>query len=156
VFQQEQRSRSYRYTMVLKVSTNDFLLLGLHLVGFLTCGSTCAATNIRRFRAAFGTTPESCSKIFIDLQTFAPAANIAIKKHNASYFLMTLNWLRSYMVEETLAGLYNLSEKTVRKWIWDYTIAIQALKEQKVRRESTGTTTVSLALLSLEYDHSNW
>jgi hypothetical protein len=121
--------------VLLEVSTNDFLLLGLRLVGFDDCGhrTTSAATSIRRFRASFGTTPESCSKIFADLQTGACAAVVTTTKHNAVYFLMALQWLRTYMVEETLAGLYKLTEKTVRTWIWEYTIAIQALKEQKVR-----------------------
>lgn len=121
---------------VLVVSADDFLLLGLHINGFRGSDTACGATNIRRFRATFGATPESCSKIFADLQINVAPATIMIKKHNASYFLMTLQWLRNYMVEETLAGTYNVTEKTVRKWIWDYINAVQALKEKKVRRES--------------------
>jgi hypothetical protein len=144
--------------MVLKVSAKDFLILGLDLTGFTTAGAGAPAaedgrpfcavsTSIRRFRAAFGASPESCCKIFADLQTIEPATRM---KHNAAYFLMTLQWLSTYMVEEILAGIYKLSEKTVRKWIWDYTKAIQALKEQKVRsRELTGKMQSSLFSLPL-------
>ncbi len=117
------------------LSAGDFILLGLDFAGFhrhsrqnknVVCTT---ATNIRRFRAYFGISPESCCKMFMDLQT---APTTMIKKHNPAYFMMTLQWLSTYAVEETLAGSYKLDEKTVRKWIWDYTKSIQALKEKKV------------------------
>lgn len=48
-------------------------------------------------------------------------------------FLMALHWMSQYAVEEALAGRFGVIEKTARRWIWNYTRAIQALKDRKVR-----------------------
>jgi hypothetical protein len=57
--------------MVLHLSAAKILLIGLHHAGFddLCTQRNCAATNLRRFRASFGASPQSCSKMFTDLQT---------------------------------------------------------------------------------------
>jgi hypothetical protein len=119
--------------MVLFLSAADFLELGLHFAGFEQHRNqrTCMPTNLRRFRAHFGVSPEALSAIFTDLQTTTIVA-ARIDKPDPDHFLMALNWLRSYKVEEQLAGSCKVTEKTARKWIWKYTGAIQALKAAKV------------------------
>jgi len=57
--------------MVLHLSAAEFFQSGLELAGFNEERNqrTCAATNLRRFNSFFGASPESCSAIFMDLQT---------------------------------------------------------------------------------------
>jgi hypothetical protein len=119
--------------MVLLFSAADFLELGLDLAGFdqHRRQRTCMATNLRRFRAHFGAGPEAFSAVFSDLQT-TDIDGARIVKPNPVHFLMTMTWLCTYKVEEELAGLFKVCEKTARKWIWKYTGAIQALKALKV------------------------
>ena len=83
------------------------------------------------FRGFFGACPESCLGILSDMQTAVPL-EYRIGNPNPIYFLMTMNWLSTYKKESELAGLFKLDEKTVRKWIWIYVRAIQALKAIKV------------------------
>jgi len=71
------------------------------------------------------------AQIFHDLQTTMIEA-ACIDKPNLVYFLMTLNWMKTYKTEEEISGMFNVIEKTARKWIWIFTNAIQALKESKV------------------------
>ena len=117
-------------TMVLYLSSSEFLLLGLDLSGFDEQRNkrTCAATNFRRFHSSFGASPQSCSNIFSDLQTISEHV---INKPNPVYFMMALSWLSIYSVEEEMAGAFKIVEETVRKWIWEYTHAIQALKRKR-------------------------
>ena len=48
---------------------------------------------------------------------------------NTVHLMMALHWLRTYKIEEELAGSLEMVEKTARKWIWVYVHAIQGLKE---------------------------
>jgi hypothetical protein len=45
---------------------------------------------------------------------------------------MALYLLKYYLTENQLATFFKVCEKTTRKWSWDYTKKIQALKEEKV------------------------
>jgi hypothetical protein len=119
--------------MVLFLSAANILELGLHFVGFEQhrCQRTCMTTNLRRFRAHFGVSPEAILAIFTDLQT-TTIVEARINKPDPSHFFMAMNWLRAYKVEEQLAGSSKMTEKTARKWIWKYTEAVQALKAAKV------------------------
>jgi hypothetical protein len=106
-----------------------FLQLGLGLVGFelQRQQQTREQTNLRRFRAHFGVSPEVCTIVFMDIHD-------SIQKPTPNDFLMTLHWMTTYPKEEVLAGRFGSSEKTVRKWLWAYTNAFQALKEAKVSK----------------------
>jgi hypothetical protein len=54
--------------MVVIIATPaEILQLGLQVVGICMVGRH--ETNMERFMAHFGTSPESCSAIFVDLQT---------------------------------------------------------------------------------------
>jgi hypothetical protein len=56
--------------MVKNVTAGDFLVLGLDLAGFHgRQANRSAKINKRGFLAYYGATPESCSRIFSDLQT---------------------------------------------------------------------------------------
>lgn len=119
--------------MVLKISPNDFLQLGLE-----TCGcnprrikNTCRKTNIERFRSNFGLDPAGCCAVFRDLQT-TKIPEARINRPNSVYFLVALNWLRSYGTEGENATQFDTDEKTLRGHIETYVKAIAALKNEKI------------------------
>jgi hypothetical protein len=120
--------------VLIALSPAEFQQLGLELVGFNEewQDKTCQATNLRRFRAIFGPSPETCSQMFEDLQT-TNIEEARVVKPNPAYFMMSLNWLRTYKTEEEMAGQWGLIEQTVRDKVWKYTFAMAALKEAKVR-----------------------
>lgn len=122
--------------VLLHIPADDFLFLGLELMGFGWRNTPRTAKDLERFLGCFGTPPESASAIFDALQDPGLAngnAYVEPSDLNFRYFMMTLNWLKSYKVEPEFAGLFHIHEDTVRKWTWFYTKRIQALKEEKIR-----------------------
>jgi hypothetical protein len=117
---------------VLNVPSADWLTLGLELVGFSKARQKDHLANLRRFAAHFGACPETCSAIFVDLQTTQIAAT-CIAEPEVFYLVMTMYWLKVYSSEHQTAGTFEVDEKTVRNNIWKYIRAIQALKGMKVR-----------------------
>jgi hypothetical protein len=120
-------------TMVLQLSADDFLQLGLQLAGFDpgTTQRTCANTNRRRFNSNFEACPKTCVDIFLHLQT-THIDEARVNKPNPVYMMMAIHWLSTYKTEEQIAGNFKVGEKTVQKWTWFYTQKIQALKGEKV------------------------
>jgi len=118
---------------IIRVSEEDLLARGLKSVGFDSYGqeSNCLKTKILRFRASFGCDPKTCAAVFTEIQSIDLEGS-CVKYHDVNYFLMTLNWLKSYKTEAEISGVFNVTEKTLRQWIWNYTKSIQALKEKKV------------------------
>jgi hypothetical protein len=119
--------------VVLVVATpEEWLFLGLQSVGFgPTRQNRLHDTNMERFLAHFGASPESLCAIFLDLQTtHIEAARIA--KPSIAHFLMAMHWLKTYPSDAVIAGTFKVDEKTARTQVWKYILAIQALKEQKV------------------------
>jgi len=120
--------------VLLHIPADDFLFLGLELMGFGLRNPPRTKKDVDRFLACFGTTPESASAIFDALQvTTNEKAYVKPSDLKFRYFMMTLNWMKSYQVEHVLAGLFKVHEDTVRKWTWFYTKRIQGLKEEKIR-----------------------
>jgi hypothetical protein len=80
--------------MVLNVSPEELLVLGLQSVGFGINRQNCLhAMKLERFLAHFGASPETHSAIFSDLQTTQiEAARIA--KPSIFHFLMAMHWLK--------------------------------------------------------------
>jgi hypothetical protein len=120
----------------------DWLILGLELARFSNVREMNHKTNLRRFAAHFGACPETCSAIFVDLQTTQIAAS-RIAKPQVFYLLMALNWLKIYPTEHQIAGTFNVDEKTVRNNVWKYIRAIQALKAMKVRIQAIETESLN-------------
>lgn len=119
--------------VLLHISADRFLFLGLELMGFRPKEPIARTKqNLARFLGCFGTTPEAASAIFSDLQT-TTIEKAVVEGINFKHFMMTLNWLKSYKIEHELAAAFHLHEDTVRKWTWFYTRKIQALKEVKIR-----------------------
>jgi len=114
-------------------SCAQFFQFGLEVVGFDVGRQrrTCMATNMERFRAAFGVGPGVCAAVFRDLQTTEiPSARV--DKPNSFYFLVALNWLAICNKEMVMAGFFKTDEKTLREHIKTCVDSIAALKEQKI------------------------
>ena len=115
----------------INIPENEFLRLGLEHVGFGADRQRGAALKLRRFRAAYGVGPAALSAVFDDLQTM-DNDKFRIEYPDPFFFLIAVHWLKTYMVEEIVAGWFDLTEKTARKQIWKYVCSTQALKGQKI------------------------
>lgn len=75
----------------------------------------------RIFRAFFGVPSEICSRIWIML--------IGKHSHDAHprHLLMALHFLKGYSTENVNATLFQVDEKTFRRWQWEYTSLIANL-----------------------------
>jgi hypothetical protein len=108
--------------MVLHLSADDFLQLGLQLARFdqRRQQRTCAATNLRRFKSNYEASPKTCADIFMDLQTTHIDA-ARVNKPNPEYLMMAIHWLEAtYKTKEQIAGTFKVVEQTGRKWIRFY------------------------------------
>lgn len=109
---------------------------------FHSCTDTInAAVDVKRkhrdrFKSAYGASPSTCSAIFRDIQLRDIGA-ATITEVNVKHFLVTLFWLKWYPTEVMMLLQFGVEcEKTIRKWIWSYCLAIQALYSYKVRASS--------------------
>ena len=120
--------------MVELLQEDIVLTIGLIFAGFPPHRSAKhnEATKISHFQGAFGADPKSCSKMFYDIQT-RDIGSAAIPNPKLDHFFVALSFLKTYQTEAKSAGTTGLHEDTVRKWAWKYCIAIQALKQYKVR-----------------------
>jgi len=118
--------------VLIHIPADRFLFLGLELMGFQVTDPARSKQNVDRFLGCFGTTPEAAAAIFSYLQT-TTIEKAVVHGINFKYYMMTLNWLKSYKVEHELAATFNVHEDTVRKWTWFYTKRMQALKVVKIR-----------------------
>ena len=112
----------------------QFMHTGLEIIGFDPTRQrrTRYATNLLRFRSAFGCSPEACAAIFHDIQV---AGNVAtrIDKPNCYFFLVAMNWLATYNKEAVMAGFFRCDEKTLRNRIKQYVEAVAGLKDEKIK-----------------------
>ena len=120
-------------------TADDILELGLSIAGFPTRRQqVCRKTLIARFVGHYGAKPIVYSELWEDFQTTEiAAARIQEKDLVLDYYFMTLAFLKSYLTESQLSGMFKVSEKTARNWIRFYFDKIQALKAQKVCTRSS-------------------
>jgi hypothetical protein len=115
---------------VIEVNHHAMLELGIEMMGFSK--NTIDGMKIERFRASFGMDPIACSIVFHDLQT-VDIGIARIQTIDPYFFLMTLFWLRNYVTNIVMTGIFHIDGKTLTKWIWTYAHGIRALKNTKVR-----------------------
>lgn len=121
--------------MATIIHTPDELLeFGLNIAGFpIQRQQVCRKTLIARFVGHYGAKPVAYSMLWEDFQTTTiAAARIQEKDLSLDYYFMTLAFLKSYLTESQLSGMFKVSEKTARTWIRFYVHKIQALKPQKI------------------------
>jgi len=118
---------------LLNIPAADFLSLGLELVGFSAArqASVRDETNTERFLSSYPITPAACSSVFYDLQTTTIDA-ARIDDAVPFYFLVALNWMKTYKTEHEISGLADLDPKTICVHIRTYTNAFAALKGEKI------------------------
>ena len=122
--------------MLSILTANEVMRQGLSLCGF--CWSrqqnVVRATNLQQFKGLFGSLPVVYAQIWEDLQkTEIQEARIdATTKVDIDSFLMAIHWLQCYPTETRQAGIFNICEKTARKWALFYARKVQALKGEKV------------------------
>ena len=89
-------------------------------------------------------------KIFSALESMDHIGADRVKKPDPLFFLITMDWLSTYKTEEELAGCYyNMVEKTIHKRIWEYALAIKALKAEKVSHSQM----TALSIQGSSYSH---
>ena len=116
------------------VSPNEFMRIGLQ-VFYKERRIKCAkkSTNVKRFCKHFGVTPIIAAHVWEDLQTTSVAeAMVPLEKLKPKYFLMALNHLCKYPMEDEQEGPWDLSPKQARQWVWYFVKKIQALKEERI------------------------
>jgi hypothetical protein len=117
--------------MAITIPSNEILRLGLEVASGYNVNQKCETTKLLKFRAKYGASPNTCEEIFRDIQN-DDLHQHRISKPNIIYFLMAMDWLKSYDTEENLATSYNVHVQTVRKWTQTYAKVIAAMKSNKV------------------------
>lgn len=107
--------------MTAAVSAETFVLQARLILGH-RC-NTSPATEDRRFRANFGTTPAICAILWGMI-----SPNETMPK-GVKYFhlLWALMFLKLYASEHVLSGIAKCDEKTYRKWTWLFIMALADL-----------------------------
>jgi len=114
---------------------DEIMATGLELAGFDRHRRKVArATNLDRFRSAYGSDPVVVACVWEDLLTTSNAeARIDRKaaKH-VDRFLLAMHFLKIYPTERREAGIFGIDEDTCRLWRWYFVEKIQALKKEKI------------------------
>jgi hypothetical protein len=133
---------------------DTILTLGLLQVGFTQrrLDRTVEKTKQDRFVAAFGVSPLTVHALLHDLAT---TAVVAARIHNPKllHLSMALYWLKNNMTHSTMAGIFDCDEKTVRKYVWLYVTAIQAMKQEKIIWPWDTNPTDTIIMLSVDGVH---
>ena len=114
----------------LTEAEESILSFGLETIGFREQQNqrTNQNTKLERFSSSFGAWPQTCCGLLTALEGLPGFAPVKLRN-----FFLAMFWLKNYPAEPVLAGIFKMTENTVRKWIWKFGRAIQSLKESKVR-----------------------
>jgi hypothetical protein len=127
--------RSKATRMVAQLYTAPQVIkVGLELVGFdLGRSDQESVMNQRRFKAFYGSSYIAIASVWEDLMTtHIVEARLNREQDCLESFLVAMCFLKVYASEHVMAGLFRLSEPTVRKYCWYYSKKVQALKEEAV------------------------
>jgi hypothetical protein len=121
---QVSRYTEYQEHLILQKSTMNaeqvdqiddvaVLVVGLDYVGFkqIQLQNNKHKTNIQRFHNIYGALPASCTQIMNDIQSDEMGLAI-IRKPTQMHLLMTMYWLKAYVTETHLAGMFCLRFKS--------------------------------------------
>jgi hypothetical protein len=119
--------------MVVEVNADEMLVVGLNCMGFVPERIMRHSDNTKmsHFECAFGVNANISCMVFHDIQT-RDVGEYQIRKPKVAHFLLALHCLKRYPIEQLSSGIFGYHEDTVRKWVWKYCSAIQALKPYKV------------------------
>ena len=108
----------------MRIHRSAVIALGRKIMGSLRERSE--RCTLRRFRSHFGTSPEICAEVWNALQG-NPRIQNQIDSAYPKHLLLGLMLLKTYAVEEVLAGKVGVDEKTFRKQAWRLIYAIASL-----------------------------
>jgi hypothetical protein len=116
------------------VTPDEMMQKGLDHGGFSKrqINSAGPALKLDRFKSWFGSHPIVCAQIWEDLLTTEIVEARILPTDDIDHFFMALYFLKVYCTEQLRSGMFNLGEKTVRKWTWYFVEKISALKALKV------------------------
>ena len=107
----------------MKISAKSFFHIGFHLLE--RPSHTMTESNIRIFKANFGTAPEIVEIVWSLLSEE--------EKWKPENLLLTFYFMKVYKTENVNATSCHVDEKTFRKWSWNGIDSIADLEEQVVR-----------------------
>ena len=117
---------------VVQFTADKFMALGLELAGYKKWMRYKEKPNIQRFKSQFGALPKSCESIWHDLQTSTDAEHRIASDADPKHLLLAFRWLYKYPTETDLGRMFQMTEKTVRKWREEYVPKVQSLLRDKV------------------------
>jgi hypothetical protein len=122
--------------MVVRVSAEEFMAIGLELAGYKRWQSYKEKANIQRFKAHYGAVPKSCENIWVDLQVTTDEECRIEGDASPRLLLLGLRFLWVYPTEKHLCTMFQMSEKTVRRWSGIFSRKLQLLLPSKVSNVS--------------------
>jgi len=118
--------------MVALVSADAFLGLGLKLAGYKHWRRYKEKPNLERFRSHFGVLPKTCEDMWSDMLTSTDPECRLESNADPKHLLLGIHFLWKYKTEQQLFTMFQLTEKTVRKWCSLYVQKMQLLLPNKV------------------------
>jgi hypothetical protein len=117
----------------LPLTEDNLIGTGLSIVGYdyNKQATTSQKNKERLFVSWYGCLAKVCLVLWNDLITIN-TGNAKIDHPELKYFFMTLHWLYCYPKLKTIATTFQLHEDTVGKYVWQYSEAVEALKNIKV------------------------
>jgi hypothetical protein len=103
--------------VLLRISSKEFLFLGLELAGFsgYTIRRNEKKMSRERFKDSFCASPRMVENIFDDIQD-EDLGESRISKPNPLYLLLGLFYLKNYPTKHALAAFLDSTEKAVLTW----------------------------------------
>ena len=120
--------------LALESFEDSVLSYGLDRAGFRQYGIQKTNKESQMERFFYGVSHRTCAASFEALRESRKDAG---KDSHLLHFLVTMFWFKAYVTESVLAGVFQITENTVRTWIWEYTRSLQSLKSSKVRLTKT-------------------
>jgi hypothetical protein len=112
--------------MTDELSVTAVLQMGLVVVGFNERQrQNCFEQLVRWFITSFGSHPLVYAILWWEIRNIDEVRNLR-------HFFMCLNWFQCYGKEGELAGRYNCTDKTARKWCMYYATTIANLFDVKI------------------------
>ena len=121
---------------MLRVQSREFLQLGLKMMRHHDHMNKASSTELQRFCAMFGTSPDICSLLWdlLDPTTTMP------NEVRAVHLLWGLMFLKLYASEAVHCAISGgVDEKTFCKWSWFFVSGLADLAPQVVRASVSST-----------------
>jgi hypothetical protein len=121
--------------VISRISESAFMALGLEYAGDKRWNQQNHLYNVESFKAWYAASPKTCEEIWVDLQMAPEEEGRIDSDANPLFLLLALCFLKGYSTERKLACMFNMNEKTVRKWCASFTRKVQLLKVKKVSNQ---------------------